>query len=105
MISYKNSFLSLFTPRNICCGYMLESPPLRGDSNIYPQHMFLGILNTILFNFSNNLFHLELRICCIQIVIITSFVVISNVGYKEGLTVLSEVVILRSCGVLFCTWF
>ena len=26
--------------RNICCGYSLESPR-RGDSNEYPQHMFL----------------------------------------------------------------
>ena len=26
--------------KNICCGYSLESPR-RGDSNDYPQHMFL----------------------------------------------------------------
>ena len=44
--------------------------------------MFLGLLNTILFNFSNNWFHLELKIRSIQSVIITSFVVISNVGIK-----------------------
>ena len=30
----------LFLDRNICCGYSLESPR-RGDSNEYPQHMFL----------------------------------------------------------------
>ena len=45
--------------------------------------MFLGIFNTILFNFSNNPFHLELKIRSIQIVVITSFVVISNVGIKK----------------------
>ena len=45
--------------------------------------MFLGILNTILFKFSNNPFHLELRNRLIQIVVITSFVVISNVGIKR----------------------
>ena len=44
--------------------------------------MFLGILNTILFNFSNSPFHLDLRINSIQIVITTSFVVLSNVGIK-----------------------
>ena len=32
----------LFTPRNTCCGCLLESPR-RGDSNKYPQHMFLGV--------------------------------------------------------------
>ena len=44
--------------------------------------MFLGILNTILYNFSNNPFHLELKIRIIQIVVITSFGVISNVDIK-----------------------
>ena len=29
------------TPRNICCGYLLELPR-RGNSNKYPQHMFHG---------------------------------------------------------------
>ena len=46
----------------------------------------LGILNTILFNFSNNLFHLEVKIHSIQIVVITHSVFILNVGIK-GLTV------------------
>ena len=45
--------------------------------------MFLGILNKILFNFSNNPFHLQLRITSIQIVVITSYVVISSVGIKR----------------------
>ena len=45
--------------------------------------MFLGMLNTILFNFSNNPFHFELKIRSIQIVVITSSVVISNVGIKR----------------------
>ena len=30
------------TPRDICCEYLLESP-YRGDSNKYPQHMFLEV--------------------------------------------------------------
>ena len=45
--------------------------------------MFLGILNTIWFHFSNNPFHLELMIRSIQIVVITSFVIIWNVGIKR----------------------
>ena len=31
------------TPRNICCGCLLELPHW-GDSNKYPQHMFLGVI-------------------------------------------------------------
>ena len=46
--------------------------------------MFLGILNTILFNFSNNPFHLELKFRSIQIVVIASFVVILNFGIKRA---------------------
>ena len=82
MISGKNPFPCLFTLRNICCGYLSESP-WRGDSHKYPRHMFLGILKTILFNFSKNPFHIELRFRFIQIVVIMSFVVISNVGIKR----------------------
>ena len=37
---FKNTVFN--TPRNICCGYLLESSR-RGDSNKYPQHMFLGV--------------------------------------------------------------
>ena len=33
-------YFSLFLHKNLCCGYSLESPR-RGDSNEYPQHMFL----------------------------------------------------------------
>ena len=55
---------------------LLESPR-RGDSNKYPQHIFLGILNTLFLNISDYLPHLSNR--SIQIVVITSFVVISNV--------------------------
>ena len=83
------SFSFLFTLRNICCGYLIESP-LRGDSNKYPLHMFLGILNTILFNFSNNPFYHELKVRSIQIVVITSFVVISNVGIKRVVCISSQ---------------
>ena len=72
----------LFTPRHICCGYLLESPR-RGDSNKYPQHMFLGVLNTVCLNISNYLPHLKLRNRSIQIVVITNFVVISSVIKKR----------------------
>ena len=53
----------------------------RGDSNKYPQHMFLGILNTVVLNISNYL--PQLIISSIQIVVLTSFVVLSNVGIKR----------------------
>ena len=79
MINDKKLFFPLFTPRNICCGYLLESPQLC-DSNKYPQHMFLRVLNTAILNISNYLPHLELRDRSIQIVMITNFVIISNVG-------------------------
>ena len=82
MINDKKAFFPLFTSRNICCGYLLESPHW-GDSNKYPQHTFLGILNTVFLNISNYLSHLELRNRCIQIAVITNFVVISNVGIKR----------------------
>ena len=38
--TYKNTVFN--TSRNICCGYLLESPRW-GDSNKYPQHMFHGV--------------------------------------------------------------
>ena len=78
----KSLFLSLFTPRNICCVYLLESPR-RGDSNKYTQHMFFGVLNTVFLNISNYLPHLEVRSRSIQIVVITNFVVLSNVDVKR----------------------
>ena len=81
MKNNKRLFYHLFTPRNICCGYLLESPR-RGDSNKYPQHMFLGVLNTVFLNNSNYLPHLDLRNRSIQIVVVTNFVVILNVGVK-----------------------
>ena len=42
VILHKNIYCgySLESPRNICSGYSLESPR-RGDSNEYPQYMFL----------------------------------------------------------------
>ena len=76
------SFSSLFTPRNVCCGYLLESPRW-GDSNKSPQRMFLGVLNTIFLNISYYLPHLKLRNRSIQIVVLTNFVVISNVDIKR----------------------
>ena len=81
MINDKKLFLPLFTPRNICCGYLLESPR-QGDSNKYPQHMFLGVLNTLFLNISNYLPYLELRNHSIQIVVITNFDVIFKAGIK-----------------------
>ena len=45
--------------------------------------MFPGVLNTVFLNISNHLPHLELRNHSIQIVVITNFVVISNVGIKR----------------------
>ena len=47
--------------------------------------MFLGVhvLNTVFLNIYNHLSHLERRIGSIQIVIVMSFVVISNVGMKR----------------------
>ena len=88
MINDKKLFFSLFTPRNICCGYLLKSPQ-RGNSDKYPQHMFLGVLNTIFLSISNYLPHFDLRNHSIQIIVITSFVVISNVGIKRvGCTLL-----------------
>ena len=76
------SFFSLIYSEKICCGYLLESPQ-RGDSNIYPQHMFLGVLNTVFLNISNYLPHLELRNRSNQIIVKTNFVVISIVGIKR----------------------
>ena len=56
----KKPFIPLFTPGNIYCGYLLESPH-QGDCNKYPQHMVLGVLNTVFIHISNYLPHLELR--------------------------------------------
>ena len=56
---------------------------MRGDSNKYPQQMFLGVLNTVFLNISNYLPHLELRNRSTQIVVVTNFVVISNIGIKR----------------------
>ena len=55
----------------------------RGDSNKYPRHMRLAVLNTIFLNTSNYLPHLGFRNPSIQIVVITNFVVISYVGIKR----------------------
>ena len=82
MINDKKLLSPLFTPRSICCGYLLESPR-RGDSNKYPQHMLLGVINTVFLNISNWLSHLGLGNRSIQIVVITNFVVISNVGIER----------------------
>ena len=82
MINDKKLFFPLIYSKNICCGYLLESPQ-RCDSNKYPQHMFLGVLNTIFLNISNYLPHLELRNHSIQTVVIANFVVLTNVGIKQ----------------------
>ena len=82
IINYKTPF-SPYLLQETCYGYLLESPHW-GDSNKYPQHMFLGLLNTIILNISNCLPQFELRNCSILIVVITNFVVISNVSIKRA---------------------
>ena len=78
----KAFFFPSFTPRYICRGCLLETPR-RGDSNTYPQIMFLGVSNTLFLNTSKYLPHLALRNRSIQIVDITNFVVLSNLGLKR----------------------
>ena len=39
--------------KNICCGYSLESP-WRGDSNEYPQHVFMTKYGKLSFKLSQN---------------------------------------------------
>ena len=46
--------------------------------------MFLGQLNTIVLNISNDPFHLELVIHSIQIVVLMSFDVITNFGIRRA---------------------
>ena len=82
MINDKELFSPYLLQETYVCGYLLESPR-RGDSNNYPQHMFLGVLNTAFLNISNYLLHLELRNRSIPIVVVTNFVVISSVGIKR----------------------
>ena len=77
---------------------MLESPR-RGDSNKFSQHIFLGLLNTIFLNASINPFH-PLRIRFIQLVAITSFIVISNAGIKR----VDCIYMLRDWILWFCLW-
>ena len=90
MIDDKKVFFPWFTPRNIYCGCLLESPHW-GDSNKYPQHMFLGVLNTIFLNIFNYLPHLELRNRSIQIVVIVNSVIESNVGIKRFDCILNHI--------------
>ena len=40
LVIFKNAVFNI--PMNMCCGYLLELPR-RGDSNKYPQHLFLGV--------------------------------------------------------------
>ena len=75
--------LVLFLFQNICFGYLLESP-YWGDSNKYPKHMLLEVLmqySCIVFHYLSSL---EQRFRDIQIVIITNFVVVSNVAIKRA---------------------
>ena len=96
------SFFSLFIPRNIRCGYLLKSP-WRGNSNKYPQRMFLGVLNTIFLNISNYLPHLELRNPSIQIVVIKNFIIISDVGIKSFDCIFNREKTYLFCSLVFCT--
>ena len=78
----KSLFFPLFTSRNICFGYLLESPHW-GDSNKYPQHMFPWVLNTVFFDISNYLPHLEPRNRSVQIVVFSEFCRYIECRYKE----------------------
>ena len=108
MINDKKLFLPLFTPRNICCGYFLESPR-RGNSNKYPQHRFFGLLNIIFLNITYHLPHLELRNCSIQIVVITNFAIVSNVSIKRfdctSVLILSWILNLNQLGTKCPEWY
>ena len=66
-----------FLLQETCCGYLWEWPQW-GNSNKYPQHMFLGVLNIIFLNISNYLPHLELRNRSIQIVVKPNFVIVAS---------------------------
>ena len=50
---------------------------------MFDPQIILGVLNTVFLNISNDLSHLELRNRSIQIVVITNFIGISNVGIKR----------------------
>ena len=65
--------------------------------------MFLGKFNTIFFNFSNNLFHLELKIRTIQIDLITSYVVMSNAGIKRVDLFTSQVLVYTSLAPFYAS--
>ena len=58
----KDNFLQ-FSIKNICCGYSLELPP-QGDSNEYPQHMFLWRNMKIIPKLSQNTQHICSTIRC-----------------------------------------
>ena len=96
------SFFSLIYYKDKCCWYLLESPR-RGDSNKYQQHMFLRVLNTVFLNISNYLSHLELRNRSIQLVVISNFAVISNVGIKKFNCISSAIEIRARVGQPYST--
>ena len=54
-----------------------------GDSNKYPQNMFPWFIKYHIFSIPNYLPHHELKIHSIQIVFITRFVIISDVGIER----------------------
>lgn len=56
--------------------------PQWGDSKKQPLGMLLRVSNTIFKNISIYMIHLVQRICFVQIIIITSFVVLSNIRIK-----------------------
>ena len=81
MICKKLCFI-LLSSQNICFGYLLELPQL-GNSNKYPKHILLEVLMQYSYIISHELSPFQRRFCCIQIVIITKFVVVSSVGIKR----------------------
>ena len=76
----KARLFSIFTLKNVSCGYLLEQPHW-DNPNIYPWHFFLEYLIPYYW-LSPYQSLLELRIFPIQTVAIMSFVVISNVSIK-----------------------
>lgn len=67
--------------QNICCVYLLKLLDKAIITNIHKKCFRYFI--TLFLNISNYLFHLKPRIHSIQIVVITSFVVILNAGIKR----------------------
>ena len=74
----------LISPRTLCFRYLLELPHW-GNSNKYPKHMFLEVLNTI---FLPNFWLIVIAwakglYCTSQIIIRMYFAIVLSVGIKR----------------------